>query len=395
MPQAFDVVVIGGGCVGASSAWHLARLGAGKVLLVESTGLAAGATGRSSAVVRTHYTHEVLARMALRGRHFFENAQEIVGRDCGFDKTGFLALFREEDREVVAENVDMHRGLGIRSDLLSADEVGKLEPRLSLTEVGCAAFEPDSGHADPHATTNAMAEAARQAGAEIRIGVKVTELLTTGDRVTGVNTEKDGPIQAGTVLVAAGYRTKELVERLGFEVPITPMRHTLASIKRTEDFGPKHPIVSDRSLGHYFIPEVGGLTVVGATSADVGYLDTEVEVDRQARPEDTAELAEAFLVRFPGQEGAGVQGSWTGMYDCSPDVQPMLGPIESRPGLYIGVGFSGHGFKLSPVTGELLARSVLGLPTDEIANLEMFRPERFQEGRLIASARSYSVPTLG
>ncbi|MBI2198020.1 MAG: FAD-binding oxidoreductase, partial [Candidatus Rokubacteria bacterium] len=153
MTESADVVVIGGGCEGTSTAWHLARAGAGRVLLLERHDLAAGATGRSSAIVRTHYTHEALVRMALAGRRVFERFAEIVGGEAGFRRTGFLALVGLDDVAALRANVAMHRAAGVSAHALSPDDIRALEPRLGLDGVDAAAWEPDSGYADPHGAT--------------------------------------------------------------------------------------------------------------------------------------------------------------------------------------------------------------------------------------------------
>ena len=149
MAETADVVVIGGGSTGTSIAWQLAKMGAGRVILLERRGLAAQATGITAGIVRTHYTHETLARMALRARQVFENFDDEVGGAAGFRQTGFLALLGPDDVETVAANVAMHRELGINTYILSSDEIREVEPRLALFGIGAAAWEPESGYADP------------------------------------------------------------------------------------------------------------------------------------------------------------------------------------------------------------------------------------------------------
>ena len=176
MAETADVVVVGGGSTGTSIAWQLAKMGAGRVVLLERRGLAAQATGVTAGIVRTHYTHETLARMALRARHVFENFDDVVGGDAGFRQTGFLALLGPDDVETVAANVAMHRDLGINTHILSPDEIRAVEPRLALFGIGAAAWEPESGYADPVRTTLSFADAARRHGAELRIGVGADSL---------------------------------------------------------------------------------------------------------------------------------------------------------------------------------------------------------------------------
>jgi glycine/D-amino acid oxidase-like deaminating enzyme len=388
-----DVVVIGGGSAGTSIAWQLARRGAGRVVLVEKDGIAAGGTGWSSALIRQHYTHEVLARMALESLHVFERFDEVVGVDAGFQRCGFLVLVKPEDAAPLAANVAMHQSVGIESSVLTPDEVGELEPRIARDDIGAAAWEPGSGYADPVGATTGYAEAAKRNGADLRIGVTVERIVAGPSGVECVETDK-GAIATRTVVVAAGYRTRGLVAPLGIDLPITPIRHDIAIVGRTVDFGPRHPIVSDRINGSYFRPEGADMTLIGTTAAHEGHVDPEVEQTREPYPDDTETLVMRFWRRFPTQENATLRKGYTGVYDCSPDLQPLLGPITEIPGLHVAVGFSGHGFKLSPVVGELIAERIVDGRTT-LVDIDFFAPNRFAEGRPIGSTRAYSVGTLG
>jgi sarcosine oxidase subunit beta len=388
-----DVVVIGGGCEGTSAAWHLARLGAGRVVLLERAELAGGATGRSSAIVRTHYTHEALVRMSLAARRVFECFGEIVGGDAGFRRTGFLALFGPADVAAVRANVALARGVGVDARVLLPDELRALEPRMAVDGLGAAAWEPDSGYADPHGATMGYAAAARRHGAEIRVGVTVTAIGVAGGRVRTVESTA-GTFATGAVVVAAGYRTRDLLAPLGVDVPLTPVRHDIAIVGRSPGFGAIHPVVSDRAGGSYYRPEGGDLTLIGTTSPHEGHVDPDVERDRPPHQADVATLAARFTTRFPSEERAVLRGGYTGVYDCSPDLQPLLGPVAAIDGLHVACGFSGHGFKLSPVIGELIAEKLLTGKTT-LVDLELFGPSRFAAGRGIASPHPYSVATHG
>ena len=392
MTTVADIVVIGGGCEGTSAAWHLARSGAGRVVLLEREHLAAGATGRSSAIVRMHYTHEALVRIALAARGVFERFSEIVGGEADFRRTGFLVLVGPEDVATLRANVAMQRSLGVDAHALAPEALHALEPRMVVDGIGAAGWEPDSGYADPHGATMAYAAAARRHGADIRLGVTVTAVRATGGRVEAVETTA-GAIATRAVLVAAGYRTRDLLAPLGIEVPLTPVRHDIAIVGRSPHFGGIHPVISDRVIGSYYRPEGDGLTLIGTTAPHDGHVDANVEAQRAPEPGDAATLAGRFATRFPGEEGAVLRGGYTGVYDCSPDLQPLLGPVAGIEGLHIACGFSGHGFKLSPVIGQLLAEKIL-TGTTTLVDLEIFSPGRFAAGRVITSAHPYATPTL-
>lgn len=388
-----DIVIVGGGVMGASIAWNLAKRGAGRVVLLERDTIASGATGKSSAIVRTHYLHEVLARMSFHARKTFENFADVVGGDAGFRRTGFVAIVSPQDIGAVKGAVEMNRRVGIDSNLLMPDDLHALEPRLDASNemTGAAAWEPDSGYADPHLTAQSYANAARAQGVTIQSGVRVDTILGNGS-VQGVETSV-GLIEARQIVVAAGYRTRDLLAPFGFEVPLTPVRHTMAMVQRTQDFGAAHPVISDRVNGVYLRPDVGDLTLVGTTAPFDGQVDFAVEQDRGADQAHVNDQAERFLRRFPSQHRATLRGGFTGMYDVSADTQPLLGPIPNLEGLYIACGFSGHGFKLSPVIGELMAEKILYNKTS-VVEIDFFDPARFAKKQPIVMQFAYSVQTL-
>jgi sarcosine oxidase subunit beta len=393
MPDIADVVVIGGGCAGSSISWQLAKQGAGRIVQIEKSGIAAGATGWSSAIIRQHYTHETLARMALRALRVYQNFGDVVGGDAGFRQTGFLVLVGPADAETLAANVAMHRQVGINARMVAPDDLGQFEPRAARDDVGAVAWEPEAGYADPVSTTNGYAAAARRLGVDQRIGTTVTGLRVESGRIVAVETDK-GTIESRAVVVAAGYRTRELLAPLGFDVPLTPVRHPIAIVQRTPGFGAAHPIVSDRINGAYYRPEGAELTLIGTTAADDGRIDPEIDAVRLPTDDEQAALIERFCLRFPTEGAATLRPGYTGVYDCSPDLQPMLGPVPGVEGLHIAVGFSGHGFKLSPVVGELVAEKVLTGRTSFV-DIGFFSPARFEQQASIVSTNAYTVGTLG
>lgn len=388
MTDTADAIVIGGGCAGTNIAWQLARRKLGRIVLLEKRGIAAGATGWSSAIIRTHYAHEALARMALHGLRVFENFAERVGGDGGFRRTGFLALVPPGDVEIARGSVAMHRRAGVNCVLLGADEFHHIEPRTVRDDIGAVVWEPESGHADPAAATASFADAARRAGVDIRIGVEVKAIQASKERVLGVESSA-GAISAPVVVVAANYRTKDLLKPLGVDLPLTPVRHTIAVIERTPGFGPLPPIVADRILGAYHRPEGAALTLVGNVPFRRGENDENVEETKPGDPAEMRSLADRYGQRWPGQESARLVRGYSGVYDCSPDLQPALGPVRGIDGLHVAAGFSGHGFKLSPAVGEMVAAGVVG-ERPRITDLALFDVRRFAEGRPIKGEFEYS-----
>lgn len=383
MPDTADVVVVGGGVTGTSIALQLARRGAGRIVLLERDGIAAGATGRSSALVRQHYSHHVLARMALHSLRFFQQFP-----DAEFHQTGFLVLVAPHDADVLAANVDMQRSVGIRTQTLTAAEVNALEPRLVHDDIGAAAWEPESGFADPWRTASGFANAARSLGVRVDVGTTVRALHL--DRRVETST---GMLSTGKVVVAAGYRTAALVAPLGFHIDLQPVRHSIAIVERSPDFGRPHTVISDRINGAYYRPEGPTMTLIGTTGPYDGHIDPEVELDRAPSTNDLATLAARFCQRFPTQQAAGMRRGYTGVYDCSPDLQPLLGKVPGAPGIYVAAGFSGHGFKLSPAVGETMAEYIMD-GRSSLVDMSVFSPARFLDGRPIRADHAYAVPTL-
>ena len=303
MAETADVVIVGGGSTGTSIAWQLAKMSAGRVVLLERRGLAAQATGITAGIVRTHYTHETLARMALRARQVFENFDDEVGGAAGFRQTGFLALLGPDDVETVAANVAMHRELGINTYILSSDEIREVEPRLALFGIGAAAWEPESGYADPVRTAHSFASAARRHGAELRIGVGADRLDVDASGIVGIETNA-GYISTRAVVVANGYSSRHLVAPLGLELPLTPVRHAVAFMQRAEHFGKPHPIISDRVAGSYYRPREDGQTMVGKTAPYDGDEDGDADAWPAATAGNAPDPRQSVSAAFPQPRSA-------------------------------------------------------------------------------------------
>jgi sarcosine oxidase subunit beta len=201
MPTTADVIVVGGGINGASIAFNLAQRGV-KVALVEKTFIAGGPTGRSSAIIRQHYSNKVTARMASRSLRIFQNFGQVVGGECDFRQTGFLLGARAEDLEALNANVALQQSVGINTRVVSPEEIGEIEPFMSLAGIMAAAYEPESGYADPASTTNTYARRAKELGATLMLNTKALAVNIEKGRVAGLTTDK-GTLAAGAVVVVA------------------------------------------------------------------------------------------------------------------------------------------------------------------------------------------------
>ena len=241
---------------------HLARMGAGKVLLLEKGHLAGGATGRSGAMVREHYLHPTLVKMAMEASDIFHNFGDAVGGDARFTETGRLLLFGERDEAAVRANVEMNRALGVDIRILTPSEASDIVPQVSTDGVALGVFEPTAGYADPMATTYAFADQARNRGSEILTGCAVTGIKVAGGRVTGVETQ-DGLIETDAVVAATGPWANQLAAPLGETLPISPIRVQTIHLRRPPSLESLRTIIIDRTTGTYLRVTSGFNTLVG------------------------------------------------------------------------------------------------------------------------------------
>jgi glycine/D-amino acid oxidase-like deaminating enzyme len=392
VPRTADVVVVGGGVHGASIACALARRGAGRVVLVERKFLASGPTGRSSALVRRFYAMDFLTRTGNASATTFQRWSETVGGgDPGFRQVGVLWLGGVDTAEHLRANAARARELGANVNVVTPDEIKRLVPEIAVHDVVLGVHEPESGYADPSSTTQSFVDRARQLGATVVQYTPVTALLTKGQAITGVQTAA-GEISADKVVVAAGLWADRLLAPLGIAVPIAPTRHQMCFFRRPAGFA-AHPAILDRPHGTYMRPETGNLTIHGlGTYHDVVDPD---DYNEGADPGEILRNAELIARRFPIMEHGLSMGGYSGVYDSTPDHEPILGAVPEYQGLYVDFGWSGHGFKHSPAIGEIMAELVI----DGAAkgwDLTPFRWSRFRDGDLFppAAAAAPSHPKL-
>jgi sarcosine oxidase subunit beta len=375
MSKTADVVVIGGGINGAAIAFNLAKRGT-RVALLEKRSIASGPTGRSVGIIRQHYSSAVTARMALRGLQEFENFDDMVGGECDFHQTGFLLSAREEELETLEANVALQQSVGINTSIISVDEIRELEPDLNTDGLVAAAYEPESGYADPHSTTSAYVNRAEELGAEIFTGTCVREILVEEGRVAGVRTD-EGRIAAATVVLAAGPWSPLLSGHLGIELPIDSITSEVCYYRWAPEMECR-TILIDTSLGLFAKPETGRLMMAGSVETKEPPTPP-IDPDNYGDGVDfdtVDKYAQLVMRRFPAMNHGEATGGYTSLYDITPDWNPILGPLPGIEGLFCAAGSSGHGFKLAPAVGEILANLVLGGDTDG-EDLEIFRLSRF------------------
>lgn len=383
-----DVVIVGGGLEGAAAAWALGQRGVTDVTVLERNTVGSGMTGKSSGIVRCHYGVSSLAAMATVGLEVFENAERIFGQDIGFRQTGYVVGVGEPNVDNLRRSLAAQRGVGVQTEEIDAAEVAKLWPWADLEPFAAFGWEARGGYGDAYQTAQAFAVSARAAGVRIMQGANVTALVLDGDRVTGVELADGTRVAAGTVVVANGVWTRPFLAPYGVDVPIRVHREQIVTIKPGVDTGPV-PVFSDLVSLQYIRPEPNGELLFG--NSDLAELEP-------ADPDDYLNRAtDGFIdltvdkvgTRFPGFPDAAISGSYAGCYDVTPDWNPVISPT-GIDGLLVAAGFSGHGFKIAPAVGKLVADLVTdGHSCDPRIPESDFRLTRFAEDNLLKSRYPY------
>jgi sarcosine oxidase subunit beta len=388
LPGTADAVVIGGGIIGTSIAFHLARMGAGQVVLLERKHLAAGATGLSCGLVRQHADNPLDAQIVSKSMETFQHFNDVVGGDCGWVSTGFLYLISQQNLEAMVANIAMLQELGIRTSLFSPGQIRELAPYLSMDEPTYAAYEPDSGYADPYSATMGFARGARRHGAHIAQDVEVTGFITGNGRLTGVQTPQ-GEISTPVAVNAAGPWGGLVAAMAGVPTDLAVEHHQVGLVEVPPDVTWPHLTVID-TLGYtYFRPETGRLTLIGASFANRIIAADQLETYSQdLNPDTQYELLERFCARFPGMEEAGVRKGHAGVYINTQDLHGLLGPVPTLEGFYLATGLSGQGFKMAPVVGQAMAELIL-VGQANVVDITPLRVTRFEEGQPFKGLHPY------
>jgi glycine/D-amino acid oxidase-like deaminating enzyme len=370
---------------GASLAFHLSRRGL-KPLVLEKRFLAAEASGYSSGLVRMHYDLELASRLAWDSFQYFRSWSEMVGGDCGFTRTGFIQLVPAEQIEHLRQNVEMQQGLGIPTLLVTAGDVRRLAPSFNVNDFEIAAYEPESGHADPTSTTRTLMDAARSGGASLIQDCSVTGIRIHGSRVVGVDTSQD-PIDTPFVIDAAGAWAARVARLVGLDIPVNTWRHETMFVRWPSDTKPSHPTVIDDINDMYFRPETGRLTLVGLEDGNTRGESPDDNLGK-ARPGFVERAVERICRRIPALENGSLHTTQAGFDGVTPDSQPILGPA-GPDGFYLDCGFSGTGFKIAPAVGANLAAWILDGQPAEI-DISPLSVKRFSSGDLMIGQHTYN-----
>ncbi len=378
LPRSADVVIVGGGAVGLSAAYHLAAAGAGRVLLLEREAeLGAGSTGRCAGGFRHQFSSRVNVELSLASIPLITGFSATHGLPVDVVQDGYLFLLRDEASwSEYRASAEMQRGLGVAVQLLDAIEAGELVPGLATDGVIGATFCAQDGIADPSGLTLGFATAARRAGAEIRTRVAVTRIEVDGDAAVGVETAL-GRVACGVVINAAGPWAGELAATAGVDLPLEPVPRVVLVSGPFPGVPARRTLVVDAASSFYFHREGDGVLMGMGDPAQRPTFEMRVD-DRFV----AEELLPTAIRVLPALEDAAIAHSWVGLYEMTPDRHPILGPVPGVAGFLLANGFSGHGFQHAPIVGKLLAEILVEgrARTVDISSLGL---DRFAAGRLV------------
>lgn len=371
--------------MGTSIAFHLAKRKAGRVVILDKEYVGRGGSGRSSALIRMHYSLPAEVKLALISLRMFEQWDELVGESSLFQKTGFVRIVHPNEKDRLRKNVEMQRSLGVDVEIIGTQELRELAPDWDIDDVECAAYEPGSGYGDGASVASDFLARAREMGVEYLPRTRVTEFLRSDGSVCGVNTEQ-GRIESRVVAAAAGPWSKPLFQKAGYDLPIETEYHQVAILKNTPDMRDGSCACIDSPTATYFRPDGQDKFLVGDF-----YGKRPVDPDdfpQRISTESVEELLERASRRIPKLANAELMRGVTGVYDMSPDARPLLGEIPGIRGLFVCAGFSGMGFKISPAIGLVMSELLLD-GEGKAVDLRPFRPSRFAEGRPIKAEFEY------
>ncbi|HEY9766261.1 MAG TPA: FAD-binding oxidoreductase [Chroococcales cyanobacterium] len=375
MKKTAEVVVIGGGVNGASIAYNLAKRGCKDVVVLEKDFLASGATGRCGAGVRQQWGTEMNLRLSMGSMRMFERMNEELEYrgDIELTQTGYLLVaYNERQWEQFGKNVELQHRFGLDVRKLKPQEAKEVVPCLNIDGLVGATYCPTDGFSNPFHVTQAYAEAAKRLGVEIETFTKVTGIERNNGSVSGVVTDK-GKISAPIIVDAAGGWSQEIARMAGIELPVYSERH---QVMITEPVDPLFaPMVMSFQHGFYTQQTPHGSIIIGMGEKDIPH-DTDVRASWQF----LHKMSKLITWVLPPLEKAKVVRQWAGMYNMTPDKTPILGAHPDVKGFYMALGFSGHGFMISPMVGVLLAESILGLPHS--LPMDKLDVGRFQRGEL-------------
>jgi sarcosine oxidase subunit beta len=390
MANASDIVIVGGGVMGTSIAFALAQRKAGRVVLLEKSFLGAGSSGKSGAIIRQHYSNRLTAAMAQKSLRIFERFEEVVGGPPVFTRAGMVIVVNDRDRAGLDANLAMQRELGIDVRHISAQELTDIDPNAHLADDEIAAYESEAGYVESVQVVASYADAARRHGADIRQGVEVRDIVIEKGKVAGVVTN-EGRYACATLVLATGPWAAQLGKAAGVKLPVQPCRTQVALFRRPVDSSRRVAIYGDFVQGLYFKPTHGDMVHAGSVAGE--------EVRDPVDPDNYNEAADGEWLsgvrqrlsrRYPSMHRGFGRGGYGALYAITPDWHPILDKLPDVEGAYCAVGFSGHGFKMSPIVGQLMTELIVDGAATAL-DISPLRLGRFGADDLVKTPYAYGV----
>src|SRR5256885_4241013 len=370
-----DVVIVGGGVIGASIAYHLSLRGAGRIVVLERDRLGAGSTGKNAGGIRLQFSTEVNVRLSQRALPRLESFEDEMGIDPQFHQVGYLFLITaERDVAPFERSLALWDRLGVPARRLTGPDAQALFPELRVDDVRFATFCAQDGYADPHSILQGYVARARERGVEFREGAPARGIDVVDGRVTAVRAGGER-IDCETVVNAAGAWGAQVGALAGVTLPIAPLRRHIFVTGPVQGLDHEFPLTIEFASGLYFHRESGGVLLGMADPADPPRFDDSVNWDFLPT------VIEHALGRLPMLERATVKTGWAGYYEDTPDRPPLLGTVDEDRGFVCAAGFSGHGLMQAPAAGEIVAQLICGEPTS--VDVSALRFDRFARGALV------------
>jgi sarcosine oxidase subunit beta len=376
-----DVVIIGGGIVGSSIAYHLTEAGCTNVLVIEREAhQGKGSTGKSMGGVRAQFATPVNILMSLYSINFFANFDDVIGHPADYRPHGYLFVATSERHlDYLKANNERQKTLGLTNvEFMSREDIVRTVPQLRDDDIVGGTFCPTDGFVDPHSVMMGFMLRARERGARLWLDTAVTGIEVEHDRVKGVVTSR-GRVATGTVVNAAGAWAAGVARMAGgVELPVEPLRRQLVPTEPFSNLPARFPMVIDMSTGFHFRRE--GLRILLAWNDPEETVGFKTDFD----PSFIEKILTRAAARVPCLAEAEVnpQRAWAGLYEMTPDHHAIIGEAPALRGIFFANGFSGHGVMHSPATGRLISELILHSEA-RLFDAKPLGVERFAEGRLL------------
>lgn len=379
LPHAADAVIIGGGAIGTSIAFHLAEAGL-QVVLLDKGELAGGSTGKAAGGARTQFATQLNMQLSLRSLELFARFAERPGFDIGFKQIGYLFLLTSDDLSSFAHTTTVQQSLGIDCRLVSPEEICQLAPLVNVEDTVAGSYTPNDACLDPEAVAQGYATAARSIGAHIQRNCSLTGVKLRRGRVHAVTTA-EGDIATHNIICAAGAWSNHIGKMVGVYLDVFPQPQHVLTTDRVPGLSTSMPLVVDVRTGLY-VHQVRDVLLIGMADP-IAPRTFELTAPSERW---LSAVADVVSRRLPRLASVGIRGSWTGLYDLTPDRNPIVGQTDEVDGFHFAVGFSGHGVMHAPVIGEIMRDMILGGEPE--FDVSAFSHQRFESGKVVVEQQA-------